>query len=359
MAPRSIRLQEQSICLPQAHYDGSILIIALWSVCLLVSFAVILGYGVRQKAALVSRLDVRSSLRLIAEAGVKRAIIELGKKSEYEEDADSGSADYDALDSSWSDNIIAFKGVRVGNGYYNVSYDFFNEKSGAMETRYGLTDEESKININKAGQPLLRRLFKITLGFNDTEAQELAAVIVDWRDGDSSLSIPLGSAEDFDYHGLQYPYDAKDADFEVLDELLLVKGMDEDIFEKLKEYITIYGDGKININTASSVILLSLGLEPVTVDKIIAFRYGEDNILGTDDDNVFMRHSDIVPMLSQFRPLSVSELTQLTGIASQHLVVKSENFKIRSTAESANRKYTAETVCVADRKGQILYWSEL
>ncbi len=356
MAERPENLQGQSIFRVPANYEdkGSILIITLWSICLLVTFAVILSYGVRQRATLVRRLDEKSKLLLAADAVIKRAIIELGKKDINAEEAEV--LNYYALDSPCSNNTAAFKEVSVGDCQYSISYDVLNEKSDSAETRYGLVDEESKININKVDQFLLRRLFKIALGLNDTRAQQLAAAIVDWRDEDSQLSIPFGSAEDFDYHALRYPYDAKDAEFEVLDELLLVKDVDEELFTKLKEYITIYGSGKININTASKVVLLTLGLEGRTVDKIIAFRYGDDNILGTDDDGVFVTHAEIVPKLSRFRPLGDSEVAQLSRVASQYLVVDSSIFTARSTARAAGGRDTLEVKCVIDRDGAILYW---
>jgi type II secretory pathway component PulK len=333
--------------------SGSILIIALWSICLLATFAVILSYGVRQKAALVKRLDEKSKLRLIAEAGAERAIIELCAKDIEEE-----GADYDAFDAGWSNDVMVFKNVSVGDGQFSVSYDVPNEKSELTETRYGLVDEESKININKADQFLLRRLFKIALDFNDGKAQQLAAAIVDWRDSDSQLSVPLGSAEDSDYRALKYPYESKDAEFEVPDELLLVKDMDEELFAKLKGLITIYGSGKININTAPSAVLLCLGLGASTVNKIMAFRYGDDNILGTEDDGVFVNHAEIVPKLSRFQPLSDSEAAELSQAANQYLVVKSTIFSARSIAKVAGGRGTAEVICFIDRDGNILYWQE-
>jgi len=67
-------------------------------------------------------------------------------------------------------------------------------------------------------------LLETCLSLDDKEAQEISAAIVDWRDGDSALSIPVGSAEDSDYHDLKEPYNCKDAPFQVLEEVLLVKG---------------------------------------------------------------------------------------------------------------------------------------
>ncbi|MCM8782372.1 MAG: general secretion pathway protein GspK, partial [Candidatus Omnitrophica bacterium] len=285
---------------------GSILIIALWSLCLLATFAVSLGIGVRQKLALVNRMDERDRLRFIGEGGIKKAIAYLKEEPEK---------NYAALKDNWSNNPSIFKEINIGGGNFSLLYNYIAEPSGVLELRYGLIDEESKININKASQPVLERLFRL-VDFNETQAQELAAAIVDWRDTDSELSIPLGSAEDSYYRNLKYPYEAKDADFEVLDEILLVKGMDENIFEKIKNYITIYGSGKINVNTASKTVLLALGLSRDLADKIVSFRLGEDGIISTNDDNIFEAPSNIVPKLSQFFHLSDSEIASLSVIVS-------------------------------------------
>jgi len=60
-----------------------------------------LGYGVRQKLALAYRLDERSKLRFIADAGIKKAVISL-----TEEEFTEG---YASLSDRWSDNAVEFK----------------------------------------------------------------------------------------------------------------------------------------------------------------------------------------------------------------------------------------------------------
>ncbi len=329
---------------------GSILIIALWSLCLLSIFAVVLGSGVRQKISLAHRIDERSKLRLIAEAGVKRAITELRKASEDTPDS---------LSDNWRNSKSIFKKVRVGEGTFSVSYEYFNDDTKVTELRYGIVDEESKININTASSAVLRRLFRIIFEFDATGAQELAASIIDWRDSDSELSIPLGSAEDRDYRNSQFPYEAKDAEFEVVEELLLVNGMTVDLFERLKNYITIYGSGNININTASSGILSVLGLRKYIVDRIILFRQGDDGITGTNDDNIFDAVSSIVPVLSGIFEFSESEIAELNAISDQNLTTNSSNFTIESTARLENKKGKHQVRCVVDERGKILYWREL
>ncbi|HNW40169.1 MAG TPA: type II secretion system protein GspK [Candidatus Omnitrophota bacterium] len=343
-----IKLSGRLIFLSEAKSRGSILIVALWSLCLLSAFAVILNYQVRQELALAIRLDQRDRLRLIAEAGVDQAIMELKSNPEKM---------YYCLADSWSNNPAAFKNIQVGSGEFSLTHSYPEKKSGLMQTGYGCVDEESKININKAESGVLERLFRIVLACDEIQAQELAASILDWRDEDSALSIPTGSAEDDYYTNLPFPYAAKNSAFEVLEELLLVKGFSDNVFEKIKDYVTIYGEGRVNINTANEVVLFALGLDEKIVDRIAAYRAGEDELIGTLDDNVFAAASDIVPTLSQIYQFSPSELERFNLVANLFLGVSSSNFLIKATA-SLTEKNSQTVFCVVKRDGKILYWRE-
>lgn len=328
---------------------ASILIISLWSILLLSSFAVILGYQARQKITLVKRLDDRDRLRLIAEGCVQKAIMILDRKEDRE---------YDCFSDSWSTNEQAFKDSAIGGGFCTVSYDYQDERTGSIETRYGIIDEERKININTASMPALRRLFSMVLDIDDMESQELAACIIDWRDKDSQLSIPLGSAEDSYYRNLQYAYEAKDDLFEILDETLLVKGMTSGMLERLRPYITVYGNGKININTASREVLLALGLDNSIVTAIISFRQGDDGLEATYDDGFFKNASNIVPALSRIFNLNPSQLASVTAISQQYLTTMSDNFMVKCSAYFYLDGYIMRTEAVFNRQGEILYWRE-
>jgi type II secretory pathway component PulK len=365
--------------------NGSILIIALWSLCFLSTYVVILSQQLRQKITLVSRLDQRDRLNLIADAAVKKAIAEL-KKAELKP--------YDSLNDGLSNEPAVFKDVFMNSGEgsakFSITYDFSDQspsgdkQSGSLVTRYGLIDEESKININKAGQALLERFFKILLDFDELKAQELAACIIDWRDSDSELSIPLGSAEDSYYTGLRYSYEAKDADFQAMEELFLVKGMDEQLFEKLKPYITIYGSGRVNLNTASGVVLAALGIDEALLSNILSFRSGEDKLVGSADDNIFTSSSDILPKLKAAYQLSEAQEARLNAVIEQSLVVSSNHFMVSSVAQLNKQSHKPEgsgaasdsrshkpagsglpsdrqsqkTDCVINRKGKLLSWHQ-
>ncbi len=324
---------------------ASILIIALWSISLLTTMAVMLGFQVRQKLILVKRLDERDKVRLICEAGVRKAISQLISEPE---------AKYTSLNQKWSNNPDAFKEVAVGEGSFSVTCE-----TSSGETRSGLVDEEGKININKASAPVMARLFNF-LGLDESEAGDLASAIVDWRGNSGQVSSPDGGGGgDSYYRLLPAPYEAKNAHFQAMDELLLVKGVDENIFQKIRKYITIYGDGRVNINTATRPVLMAVGYSGNIADRIIAFRNGKDALEATADDNFFEATSDIASKISGTANFSQAEQAMINNIDSDGLVgIYSDNFTVAVQAKLERSKFVDEVVSVINRNGEILYWHE-
>jgi len=327
--------------------NGSTLVIAIWSLFLLTTFAVQLGFIVRQKLTLVHRLDNRDERYRIAESGIKFAITQLRKVDILTE------ADF--LSEHWSDQKDLYDNRRVGNGIFSINFDY----NDGLHSRvmYGMQDEESKINLNTADAAVLTRLLESTANLGAREAEELAYRIIDWRDKDSFFQHPQYGAEDSDYKGRKYSYESKDSDFEVIDELLLIDKMDQEIYDNIRNYVTVYGEGKVNINTASEPVLLALGVRNYVAKNILLFRSGGDLIPGTGDDDIFIQTAAIVPRLSQSFDLSPSELGSLSNlVAAGHFATKSENFMIRSSAKLNHRDEMTTIVAVSDRTGKIKYW---
>lgn len=331
-----------------ANKRGSVLVLALWALSLLTVFASLLGYGVRQKLSVVYRLDDRSALRYIAEAGAKRAIARIREISK-------DKVIYSLRDGG--NDPALFEAVRVGTGSFSVSHDHRDDPEAEKTIFYGFTDEESKINLNLASPEVIKNLF-MELGLTETASKDLASSIIDWSDADSDLSEPFGSGEDSYYRSLSSPYEAKDSEFSAIDELFLVKDMDANTFDKIKDYVTIYGNGMVNVNTASSEVLLALGLGKDITEKILVFRRGEDGVRGTEDDNVFVSTSSISQLLALHSGLSDSQLAHLNGIASLYLTVDSSFFHIKSRGSLPGKKLFMEVVSVADTTGSVMYWRE-
>jgi type II secretory pathway component PulK len=85
--------------------------------------------------------------------------------------------------------------------------------------RFGITDEAGKVNINTASEDQLKRLPGMTA--------ELAAAVLDWRESGSQPRS--GGAKDEYYMTLHQPYKCKQAPFDTVEELLLVKGFSGEV----------------------------------------------------------------------------------------------------------------------------------
>ena len=143
-----------------------------------------------------------------------------------------------------------------------------------------ISDEDRKVNITRMGQgcggpctlallqqdPIALQLYALMSGEEndqwfydrDLDRWELIANLVDWMDEDTDR-IFRGGYEDSLYNNLESPYLSKNAKFDTMDEIRLVDGwQDDDLMERFGEQITIYGDGKININSADEQMMMAL-----------------------------------------------------------------------------------------------------
>jgi type II secretory pathway component PulK len=339
MEKNSRNLPGPSLSQSAGSLKASILIVTVWALFMLATFAVILGYTVRQKLSLAMRLEQRDAARYLSWANIKLATWQIKNKATMK-------------------FLVSFPGSHFEQAYSQEQKEDASEQA-FTEIPFVIIDEERKININKADMQVLERLVKIVLGYGDIGAQELAAAIVDWRDKDSVLSLPSGSAEDFYYTSLPYPYECKDADFDCLAELLLVKGVTREAFEKLRDYLTVYGDGLININTAPWEVLLALGLSEDLVNNIVYFRCGKDKLPRTEDDNYFTSTSEIAVSLGNFCTLNEIQMQSIESLAAKYLTVESNYFMIETRPSFNQGKNIYQATCVADGLGKVLYWEEM
>jgi len=153
-----------------------------------------------------------------------------------------------------------------------------------------LTDECSKIDFNslvtKDGQrdefriAQLKRLFAILeIDIGEDELSDLIDAMVDWIDT-NDIPTGFGGAEDDYYQRQDPPYECKDGPMDTPEECLLVRGMEQEYFygtedyTGIKDYVTVGTEGKININTASRDVLLSLSefINEDVVDSIMNCR---------------------------------------------------------------------------------------
>lgn len=98
-------------------------------------------------------------------------------------------------------------------------------------------DEGGKIDLNRAAEPLLSRLFMAN-GVSEEETWTLVDAIADWRDRDDLTRI--NGAEDRDYRRSGLDYGAKDGRFERVAELRRVLGMSSDLYRRIAPALTVH-----------------------------------------------------------------------------------------------------------------------
>lgn len=185
---------------------GVILIAALLVLTLLTLLVTAFVQNEHVEMRLARRQWDTAVARHAAWSGIHRAMADLAS------DADP----FDGRFEAWQGlDAAAYEALEVGEDAFVSLVRAHPEPSEAYDQLYyGIEDENGKIDINTASPAVLEALPGMT--------PELAAAIVDWRDGDDDPTD--GGAESEYYLALTPPYRPKNAPFESLEELLLVRG---------------------------------------------------------------------------------------------------------------------------------------
>lgn len=240
-----------------------------------------LGIGFRTSIELrLSKYNLdRLEAAYLARAGIKKASEFLLRDSnEYDSLYECGIT----LAPEETPEIIFGKDYnKLGNGSFSI---YYNEKNvfGEKYIYYGIQDEERRININTASAEVLQRL-------SDRMTPQIASSIVIWR------SPAPDEEEDAYYEALEPPYKCRHDRFTAIEELKLVRGVTEDLYEGIKDYITVFGDGKININTAPKEVLNAIiddgtGEYESLIYNIIESRKSDDGFFTNID--VFLNYPE-------------------------------------------------------------------
>jgi len=325
---------------------SAILIISLWITVILSIFAIGLAHKLSFEIKLLRNRINGIKAFYAAKAGVQRALAERQRFLDMKEVIYA-----DSFNQPWLNNEAVFKDINFGECSYSV-------KSIDSQDLYGMSDEQSKININKVTVDILKALL-IQIGLNDNKAIELAPAIISQRE--------------------------KIGGFDAIEELLTVNNMTGDIFygkntytDGIIKYITVYGSGMININTASGVVLtavLGKGLSDYILNTRRWFIYegaspgvwfvsigqpldalGEAYI-NKHPENLRNLRSDNLDLGADER----IKLVDLKNAYDQNKIrVASFVFRINSSAVVRNIKSSIEVVAEFDDKGRykFIYWNQ-
>lgn len=164
---------------------------------------------------------------------------------------------YDSRDETWSQGVVNYP---VGEGAVSIDIQDLDGKLAV----------NALVNGNNPQALVVDRFYRFFVALeieNLADPAELTAALIDWLDeGDEpypiirtdDVNIPVAGAEDIYYQERSAPYACKNAPLETLEELLLVKGFTPELFKIAAPHLAVNGGAQININTASSKVLMSL-----------------------------------------------------------------------------------------------------
>lgn len=141
------------------------------------------------------------------------------------------------------------------------------------DARYALLlrDVGSALNLNEADEEMLRKFFSQGLGVDYADADHLAQAILDWRDEDELPRINGAEREEYLEEGaLVLP---PNRDFVDVDELRHVRGMTPELYVRAAPFLTLLGNGDINVNSAPKEVLSAIpGLDEGGVTQLLRLR---------------------------------------------------------------------------------------
>ena len=193
------------VAMPQTRRRGFALILVLWGLALLSALAVALSATGRSDVTLTHNLVESSRAAHLADAGVFVGIRALLTPADLPPVDDDGGRRLD---------------VRIDG----------------VDVRLTLRDEGGKVDLNQAPRRLLRGAL-LAAGAGESDANRLADAVLDWRDRDSRRRDFGAEAPDYERAGR--PDRPRNGPFELVSELRLVLGMTDDLFARLRPFVSI------------------------------------------------------------------------------------------------------------------------
>jgi general secretion pathway protein K len=197
-----------------------------------------------------------------------------------------------------------------------------------------VTDLQAHLNINgliakKNIDTVIQAWLQNLMNQLEIEPARLDAII-DWMDENDELFSNNG-AEDNYYFGLENPYRTANHPFESPSELGLIRDMTAEDVEKLLPEITALPSNikKINVNTASDLMLTTIGVE---------------NLDAVKENRPFKKLSDFTALLQtndQFKN------------AKDYLDIQTEYFLLKSTAKIGRARLRSYSIIHRDGKGMM------
>lgn len=201
------------------HERGAALLLVLWIITLLAVVCAEFSWTMRAELAAAQNFRDGEQVYYAAEAGLNRALMELmrGAARPRQTAMESATAGNEEEPLYWEPGSL--RRFELGNAVCEVLIE----------------DEGNKIEINtllaksEKDPASLKALLKKTFKLEGEELDIVADSLIDWHDKDANVTGVNGAEDDY-YQSLEPPYRSRNGDIPVIEELLLVRGIDEALF---------------------------------------------------------------------------------------------------------------------------------
>ncbi|HWV14130.1 MAG TPA: type II secretion system minor pseudopilin GspK [Cellvibrio sp.] len=243
------RFSPASRTLPLSRQRGAVLILALLIVALVAGLGIKFASDYQLGLARAEGRWNGAQARVYSFSGEGVALTLLSKDN---------TPNYDYQD-EWPDFVVPTDGgtiaVRIidANSQLNLNNLLISQPNQPILNSVAAPLDSTRYTPPQRMFIRLLQLFP-DMVHSTNEAVDILEAIVDWADGDDTLSGP-NSAENSYYLGLADPYLPANVGFRSVEELQLVRGITPELMKALRPYITIISSSKgMNVNTMQPLL---------------------------------------------------------------------------------------------------------
>jgi general secretion pathway protein K len=317
--------------------EGAALIVALWVLIILSLIVGSFAFEAKLDAMLVSYKRKKYQTEMLAKSGIEyaRALLDAARSAKELEIADLAE-DPDGFNQAAlyiQRSLSTTTEIELGNGRFSVTIE----------------SAESGRNVNLLTREQWLDIFEMA-NIPSTEWDTMIDCLEDWIDENDLHGLNGAESDDPFYQERGYP--VKNGPLDSVEELLLIKGWgpeilygrppdeeNDEIFG-IADILTVWGDGKVNLNTANTNLLLSFAeYEDWELASVFEARLGPDGEEGTLDDGI----------------RSLDEI----GADPSKFKLQSDFVKVTSVGEMFDNQYRIECVFILkNKKSSVIYWDE-
>ena len=270
---------------PSSKKQGAALLVSLWVLIILALIVGSFSFQVALEGMLVSRKKKQFKAEMLARSGVDyaRAIIEQNHRAR--------ELEIEALEDD-PDQFMQ-SALYVQRGLSTTSNITITNMGTFLVT---IESAENGRNVNTLNRAQWIEIFEMA-NVPSTEWDSLIDCLEDWIDEGDLHGLNGAESDDPYYEEQGYP--VKNGPLDSVEELLLIKNWNEsilygksadddgDAIYGIADLLTVWGDGKVNLNSASTNVLLSYAeYEDWELEGVLESRKGLDGIEGTLDDGL-------------------------------------------------------------------------